>query len=175
MESSQQIRVDDETLVPPHVETIPITRSILGALAVFKRRVALDEMDKIWDSLDLASIETNHPYPEMKAAITTPGLYVGDRSLLIYRTAEQYRRVPTKAQAASLRWLWPIHTCTYIANFRNFLATLDQTPEIIFAKQRLIALQKQQTADVPDQMQQEGDIEPAVRSILARLFVLMRG
>lgn len=153
-----------------HLEIRPVTRGMLGVRALQRRRRALHQADFLWKRLDKKDLPW-HPYLEERNLLTTPGAYVGDRAQLIFRTRSDYRRPVTRAQAASFRWLWPLHTATQLGNFMSYMRSTGADKEI---QQKLDSLLRRELSVVPQMMQQEGPRGPALSSVLARVLLLMQ-
>lgn len=148
-------------------------RSVLGARALTRRRRALAAADLIWKELE--SIKRRpHLYEEERSRITVPGNYVGDGSMLIFRSREDYRRRATRAQAASFLWLWPAHTASLLGNLSTWLRAQDQDrPEISRAIEKVQSLQDAEIRRLPHSLQKESDRSVGMRSQLARIIRLM--
>jgi hypothetical protein len=152
---------------------VPVTRGMLGVLAVHQRRKALAAADRIWERVQKLPDLKYHPYLDERAELSVPGRYVNDQALRIFRLREDYRRSPTVAQAASFNWLWPAHTASLMGNFRVFLAAQDQKlPQIRDAVDAVTAIQEAELSSLPDQLQRSS-IPEAVSSMLARVLLLM--
>jgi hypothetical protein len=151
-----------------------LTRGMLGVRALQRRRRALSAADGVWEQVrDLDGL-VEHPYVDQRWAIDVPGAFVRDRSMLIFRTREDYRRPPTRAQEASLEWRWPVLTAALLANFRNFLAVQDQSRvEITAATDQIAALQAAELDRLPAELRAESPSGPALRSMLARVMRVM--
>jgi hypothetical protein len=168
-----QERLDQATRVKSRRRSVDLSRGMLGVLALDRRRRVIAEAERIWSRV--ASLEelVEHPYLDERRAISTAGADSGDRSMLIFRSRADYRRRPTRAQAASFRWLWPLHTASQLGNFQNFLAVQDtERPEIAAARRELNALQDSELAELPAALREEAPRGPALRSMLARVFRL---
>jgi hypothetical protein len=162
-------------LQEPQERKVPLTRGMLGVLALARRRKVLAAADLIWAEVSALPDLNYHPYYEERRLLRVPGAFVHDRAQLIFRTRSDYTRAPTRAQAASLRWLWPLHTATLLGNFINFLDVQDQTrPEIVHAHAAISTLQARECAVAPASMRREGERGPALASVLGRVFVIMR-
>jgi hypothetical protein len=153
----------------------PLTRGMLGVLALARRRRAMSASDALWPrALALAPEGFWHPYMEERRLLTTPGAYVGDHSQLIFRTRPDYARAATRAQAASFAWLWPAHTAATLGSFQVYLSALPPSGARDEVQEALSALQEGELAALPDEVRQEGPRGPAMASMLARVLLLMQ-
>ena len=170
----EQRRAGMRDLAPTREATVPLTRGMLGVSALVRRRRVLAAADRLWASVSENAGLRYHPYCEERRLLRTPGAYVHDRAMLIFRTRPDYARPATRAQAASFRWLWPLHSATLLGDFRNYLAAQDLSrPALRSAERALTQLQAHEIAAIPASMRSEGPRGPAMASMLARVFCLM--
>jgi len=171
---ASQSRLEDGKRIKSRETQAAVTRAALGVDALLTRRASLAQADLIWERVKTLPDLTWHPYLEERRRTSVPGAYVGDQAMLIFRAREDYARVATISQAATFNWLWPIHTISLLANFRNFLVAQDQErPEIGAAVKQLTDIQAEQAKLLPVELQTEAPREIAIRSQLARVFRLM--
>jgi hypothetical protein len=172
---AQQQPTSEHALRARGAQQLPLTRGMLGVMALAQRRHALATADSVWKQLQTVDDLVYHPYMEERRLLRVPGAYVHDRSQLIFRTRNDYARAPTRAQAASFRWLWPLHTATLLGNFQNFLGVqTSSSPVLARARVAVSALQTQELDHIPASMRAEGERGVALASALARVFLLMR-
>jgi len=172
---AHQRRVAPSTPARDEQVDVEMTRGMLGVLALVERRRALKAADALWARVRTLAGLAWHPYMEERALLSVPGAFVHDRSMLIFRTRPDYQRPATRAQAASFRWLWPLHTASLLGNFRVFLAAQNQDrfPQLAEVDAQLARLQDAQLAKLPGPMLVEGARGPAMGSMLARVMALM--
>lgn len=154
-------------------ERIWAPRSVLGARALVRRRRALERADQVWEGLQ-GTRARNHLYREERSRIQVPGAYVGDNSMLIFRSREDYRRRANRAQEASFLWMWPAHTASLLGNFSSWLRSQDgERKEFQEASREIARLQKKEISRLPAELQREAPRDGGMRSQLARIFRLM--
>jgi hypothetical protein len=158
----------------PRQKELAVTRSMLGVEALLRRRKALAEVDKVWDSVKSLPNLREHIYLEERQKITVPGQFVHDGAMLIFRSRPDYKRQATHAQAASFRWLWPLHTASLMANFNNYLMHQDaRKPPIRTARKKILDLQKRELNTLPKSLTGGAERAPAIQSQLARVIRIM--
>jgi hypothetical protein len=158
---------------PPRRELVPLTRGMVGVRELVRRRRVLAQADRLWERARKVPGLRPHPYADERWQMEVPGAYVSDRSMWIYRTRSDYRRPPTVAQKAALEWRGPIHTASLLGNFSNWLAAQPDHPELDRVRERLDALRRAELARVPPRLLAEAPRGPALRSMLARVLLLM--
>lgn len=159
---------------PLHQEKIWAPRSVLGARALVRRRRSLEAADRVWSAIS-AGTNRHHLYEEERRRLQVPGAYVGDRSMLIFRSREDYRRRATRAQEASFAWMWPAHTASLLGNFSSWLRAQDKDrPEIQEAVRKIQELQEKEIRRLPETLQEESPREIGMRSQLGRVIRLLR-
>jgi hypothetical protein len=149
-------------------------RGLLGIEALYKRRETLDRIDQLWEQTKQVDNLVFHLYQQEREQINAPGKFVGDRSMLIFRTRKDYQRPATVAQAATFKYIYPIHTLSRIANFYNFLSVQHPSKEILEIRHQLNNICDQIIAELPAQLQIEAERGPAIKSQLARILLLMQ-
>lgn len=170
---AEQTPAPHAQLSEPSLVVVPLTRGMLGVQALVARRRALAEADDLWRRVEALPDLVDHPYLDERWALRVPGAYVSDGAMRIFRVAREYRRQPTIAQAACLRWRWPLHTASLLGNFQNFLRVQDhERPEIATSREQLDAIQDRELAKLPARLQSEAPRAPAIRSMLARVLRL---
>jgi hypothetical protein len=163
----------DRTDVPQSgIQLAP--RGLLGIEALFKRRLVLEQVDYLWDQVKDLDYLLPHLYQQEREQINAPGKFVGDRSMLIFRTRKDYQKPATIAQAATFKYIYPIHTLSRIANFYNFLNFQPITEELNLVRKQLDEICSNIIAELPNELRSEADRATAIRSQLARILLLMQ-
>jgi hypothetical protein len=94
--------------------------------------------------------------------------------MLIFRTRKDYQKPATIAQAATFKYIYPIHTLSRIANFYNFLNFQPITEELNLVRKQLDEICSNIIAELPNELRSEADRATAIRSQLARILLLMQ-
>lgn len=163
----------DSLSVKKEESRYPMTRGMLGVLAIEQRRSALAEADIIWRDLIAVDDLIEHPYLYERQQIKTPANQVDEGLRRHYLWARDYRQPVTVAQAQSFRGIWPIHTAAMLGGLSGLIEAQDQDrPEIISLRQRLDSLYDNILADLPPEMRQAGEIAPSLQSMVARVLLL---
>lgn len=169
-------------------EVIVLPKALLGVQALERRRFVMDMIDKLWiglnEEIDFHKYAAlHHPFRDERDAITVPGKFIGDQSMLIFRTREDYMKPSTIAAAATFRYFWSAQTSFVVGNFNNYLQYILASAEelkittndlyIIEDYQRkLLTLQQTELIKLPEDLQNI-QTAPAIKSILGRLFVFI--
>lgn len=168
----EQERVESRG-VDRHLE-VEVSRGMLGCLALDRRRSILDRADRLWEKARQIKSPAFHPYQLERENITVPGSYVSDGAMLIFRSREDYRRRPTRAQAACFNWRWPLHTAALLGGFQGWLSVQDDK-QVAEIKVELNALQDECLASLPAEMLSASDKGKAAASMLARVLICTQG
>jgi len=96
--------------------SIPLSRGMAGVEAVEARRHLLTKADLIWKSATRQLKGQNSRWLNERRQVTVPASRVNDRSMLIFRCDQTYRRPATVAQVEDLQLRWGMQSCLWLGH-----------------------------------------------------------